>query len=388
MRTYKVLTFIALLLFVNNNTCTAQRNGLRNKSANRKEINLSLYDFVVPRDGNIREALAVANSRKDTLNRFRIFVQKGHYTVPTEGTTIGGDSIEYPDPRMRLSSPRVSIFGEDRDQTVITNITPPATWNNGFNPSSPLEGIGNGDVLIIERTAHDTYIQDITLRSGMDDRTGRNVVLHDRSTHTICNNVCLWAYQDTYVSDNQQGVFYFHGGVIRGRTDYICGKGDVLFDQVTFQQCGTAGYICAPSVPLQYGYVMDHCYIKAETPDVTYYMGRPWGPATPTAYWLHTTVDKETITKDKHGYNGWADMGSKGWPARFCEYGTKLTDGTLLNLEGRRSSYTDKDGVEHPNSPILTREEANAITQEKVLHNWKPIFDNPNAGKKNSRKRR
>jgi len=328
------------------------------------------YDFIVPRDGNIREALDVANGRKDTLNRFVIFVEKGVHVSPTQGFTTGGDGKKYPDPRLRLRSPRVSIIGEDRDQTIITNCCPLPTWDNGFGQANPLEGIGNGDVLILEKEAHDCYFQDITIKSGMMDKTGRNIALHDRSTHTICNNVCLWGYQDTYVSNNQHGVFYFKGGIIRGRTDYICGKGDVLFDHVTFQQCATGGYICAPSVPLEYGYVMYHCYIKCETPDVTYYMGRPWGPNTPTALWLHTTVDKETITQDKRGYNGWADMGSKGWPARFAEYDTRLSDGTVLNLEGRRNSYTDKDGNLHPNNPILTKEEAEAITPEKVLHQW------------------
>lgn len=327
-------------------------------------------DFVVPRDGDIREAIEKANHRADTLQRFVIFVKKGEHVSPSQGTTTGGDGKEYPDPRLHLRTPRVSIIGEDRDETIITNSCPLPTWDNGFGRANPLEGIGNGDVLILEKDAHDCYFQDITIKSGMEDKTGRNIALHDRSHHTICYNVCLWGYQDTYVSNNVHGVFCFKGGIIRGRTDYICGKGDVFFEQVTFQQCGTGGYICAPSVPLEYGYVMDHCYIKCETPDVTYYMGRPWGPATPRASWLNTIVDKETITNDKHGYNGWADMGSKGWPARFAEYNTQLTDGTILNLENRRNSYTDKDGNIHPNNPILTSEEAHAITRDKVLHGW------------------
>lgn len=374
----RLTRFVLLLALLTTQVAEAANASWREQENSKDNVeakDLSRYDFVVPRDGDLRVAIETANAQEDTLRRFRIFVCKGEHVIPTQGTIMGGDSVMYPDPRLHLTRPRVSLIGEDRDATVATNICPPPTWHNGFNPSSPLEGIGNGDVLIIEASAHDTYLQDITLKSGMGDRTGRNVVLHDRSTRTICNNVCLWAYQDTYVSDNRQGVFYFKGGVLRGRTDYICGKGDVFFDHVTFQQCGTGGYICAPSVPLEYGYVMDHCYIKAETPDVTYYLGRPWGSATPTAYWINTQVDKEPITHDKKGYNGWADMGSKGWPARFCEYATHLNDGTLLDLTGRRSIYTDKDGNEHPNNPILTKEEAEAITRDKVLHQWQPVFD-------------
>lgn len=346
----------------------------------------SHYDFVVPRDGDFRQAIEAANNRKDLAQRFRIFVQKGEHIIPTKGTTIGGDSVTYPDPRTYLTAPNTSIIGEDRDFTVVANITPPVTWHNGFNAACPLEGIGNGDVLIMEKTCKNTYFQDITLKNSMPDKSGRNIALHDRGDLTIYNNICLWGYQDSYVSNNADGRYYFKGGVLRGRTDYICGKGDVYFDHVTFQQCDKAGYIAAPSIPRKYGYVMQQCYIKNETPDVTYYLGRPWGKGTPTAIWINTTVDSSPITKDKKGYNGWADMGSKGWPARFAEYGTMLNmrqdslasshqGKKLLDLTGRRSSYMDNDGVSHPNNAILTHQEAETYTLERVLDGWNASAD-------------
>lgn len=330
-----------------------------------------LYDFIVPRDGSFRQALDAANSRKDTLKRYRIFVKQGNYIIPTEGTTKGGDGKEYGDPRSYLKAPNTSIIGEGRDNTILTNVTPPATWDNGFGAACPLEGIGRGDVLIIEKESHNTYMQDITMKNGMEDHTGRNIVLHDRSNFTIAKNICIWGYQDTYVSNNQQGRFYFEDGIIRGRTDYICGKGDVYYNKVTFQQCDKGGYLAVPSVARNYGYVMESCYIKSETPDVTYYLGRPWGKGTPTAIWLNTKVDVSPITKDKKGYNGWADM-SGGWPARFAEYNTMLTTGEKLDLNGRRSSWTDKEGNTHENNPIVSATEAKEYTMAKVLDGWDP----------------
>lgn len=333
-----------------------------------------LYDFVVPRDGSFRQALAAANNRKDTTQRFRIFVMQGDYIIPTEGTTIGGDQKEYGDARSYLKAPNTSIIGECREKTILTNSTPEATWDNGFGRACPLEGIGKGDVLIIESQSHHTYLQDITMKSGMEDHTGRNIVLHDRSDFTIAKNICIWGYQDTYVSNNQQGRFFFDGGIIRGRTDYICGKGDVYYKGVTFQQCGKGGYLAVPSVPRKWGYVMDNCYIKSETPDVTYYLGRPWGQGTPTAIWLNTKVDSEPITKDKRGYNGWADM-SGGYPAQFAEYNTMLTTGEAISLKGRRSEWTDREGNTHPNKPELNVYEASRYTQDTVLDGWNPTPD-------------
>lgn len=330
-----------------------------------------LYDFVVPRDGTFRQALDAANGRRDTARRYRIFVMQGDYIIPTEGTTTGGDGKEYGDPRSYLKAPNTSIVGEDRDRTVLTNTVPEPTWDNGFGRANPLEGIGRGDVLIIERQSHSTYLQDLTMRSGMGDHTGRNIVLHDRSDLTVARNICIWAYQDTYVSNNQNGRFYFDGGIIRGRTDYICGKGDVVYNGVTFQQCGRGGYLAVPSVARRYGYVMLSCHIKSETPDVTYYLGRPWGKGTPRAVWIDTQVDRSPITRDKRGYNGWADM-SGGWPALFTEYRTHLTTGEMLDLSGRRAMYVDKEGVEHPNHPVLTDSEAAKYTLANVMGDWHP----------------
>ena len=132
----------------------------------------AMYDFVVPKDGTLREAIAAANNRKDKDERFRIFVLQGEYEIATEGKTIGGDGREYNDPRMFLKAPNTSIIGEDMEKTIVTNIVPYATWDNGFGKANPLEGIGNGDVLIIEKKCNNTYIQDITLKNAMDDATG------------------------------------------------------------------------------------------------------------------------------------------------------------------------------------------------------------------------
>lgn len=336
-----------------------------------------LYDFVVPRDGSFRQALAAADQRPDTTTRFRLFIMSGQYVIPAEGTTTGGDGKEYPDPRTRLASPNVSIIGEDRDATVLTNVTPPATWDNGFGRACPLEGIGRGDVLICEKSTHDTYFQDFSLRSGMEDHTGRNIALNDFGNRTISKNMCLWGYQDTYVSHTSFSRYYFEGGIIRGRCDYICGKGDVLYNGVTFQQCEKAGYLAVPSNPLKYGYVMLNCRIVNETPDVTYYMGRPWGKGTPRAVWINTVIDSnESIVPNEgeHKGWGWADM-SGGWPALFTEYNTRLANGEPADMTGRRTIFTDRDGVQHSNTPVLTAEEASIYTLENVMNTasgWNP----------------
>ena len=327
------------------------------------------YDFIVPIDGTISEALAAANARgTNATERYRILILDGNYVFDTNGTTTGGDGKTYPDPRSYLNSPYVSFIGQSMEGVVITNQTPDATWDNGFGQACPLEGIGNGDVLIINKDGHDAYFQNLTMKSSMGDAHGRDIVLNDKSNRTVFKDACLWGYQDTYVSNNQSGKFYFEGGVLRGRTDYLCGKGDVYYNEVTLQQCGAGGYLAVPSQAKNYGYVFQNCYIKKETSDVTFYLGRPWGSGTPTASFINTKMDTAPIG------DGWADM-SGGWPKRFAEYNSYLTSGTTLDLSGRRTSWTDKEGTQHDNDPILTIDEVQAMSLDKVMgqdDDWDP----------------
>ena len=339
--------------------------------AQNKTVTKGRYDFIVPDDGTISQALDAANRRgTNATTRFRIFVKNGHYVFTPRGTTQGGDGKVYADPRTYLISPYVSLIGESMEGVVITNRTPAATWNNGFGTACPLEGIGRGDVLIVKREAHDTYFQNLTMKSSMGDAHGRDIVLNDQSNRTIFKDACLWAYQDTYVSNNAEGKFYFEGGVIRGRTDYLCGTGDVYYNKVTLQQCGRGGYLAVPSVAKKYGYVFSGCHIKQETPDVTFTLGRPWGSGTPIACFINTKMDTAPSG------NGWADMHG-GWPARFAEYNSCLPSGKRLDLSRRRTSWKDLEGNEHANNPVLAAAEVKSMSLAKVMgqdDNWNPAL--------------
>lgn len=181
-------------------------------------------------------------------------------------------------------------------------------------------------------------------------------------------NVGLWGYQDTYCSNNGRGRYYIEGGVIRGRTDYICGKDDIFFNGVEFRNCG-AGYIAVPSVPKKYGYIMRDCKITAEKGKESevngkYTLGRPWGSGTPIALWINT------ICEVLPSAVGWNEM-SGGWPARFAEYNSMTSSGTTIDLSSRKTTFGDG----HENNPRLTTDEAAFYTVTNVLggdDDWDP----------------
>ena len=327
----------------------------------------ALYDFVVPRDGTLAEAIQAANNRSDTEARFRIFIMPGDYVLPADSShmVMGSDSVMYPDPITYLSASNTSFIGEDYNTTCFTNSAPKILREGKWGPACPLEGIGKGDVLNIRKKVENTYFQGVKMMSSMGDKHGRDIVLDDNGNKTIMKECCLWGFQDTYVS-HVQGRYYFEGGVIRGNTDYVCGKGDVWYNQVTLRTKG--GYLAVPSKPLKYGYIFDRCRIVSdgENGNGSYTLGRPWGQGTPIALFLNTTME---ITPKEIGWN---DMGKDGYPARFAEYNSRDAQGNPVSLSGRKRSFSSHENC---NNPELTAEEAAQYSIELVMggdDGWEP----------------
>ncbi|MQO98927.1 pectin esterase, partial [Prevotella copri] len=336
-------------------------------------VTKALYDFIVPTDGDFKAALDAAAKRTDTSKRFRIFIKQGDY----KSKVTGSDGKSYANPTTYMNTPNVSIIGESMDNTSLTNTIP-----NSGQSANVLEGIGKGDVLCLQKGATNTYFQDLKMYSSMGDAKGRDIVLNDQSNKTICKNVNLWAYQDTYVSNNQNGKFYFEDGILRGRTDYLCGKGDVYYNNVELWICEKGGYLAVPSQPKKYGYIFKDCTIKdaTEAKDLNgnYTLGRPWGKGTPIALYIDTKM--EAIPSAA----GWNEM-SGGYPKRFAEYNSYTSTGSIVDLKDRKKvydAYDSKNGDNYVNrrnetagDPILTAEEAATYTIETVMgqdDDWDP----------------
>lgn len=331
----------------------------------RPAISKGLFDFIVPDDGTFKEAISAADSRADKSARYRIFVKKGNYLLPySETETITNSSgVTLPSPITYLNSSNVSIIGEDMDETVVKNDMKDLT-ESGI--AYPIEGLHNVTTLYIQKNVTNTYIQDITLKNGMNDATGRGEAIEDCGDKTICKDVCLHGYQDTYCSNNQSGRYYFEGGRLRGRTDFLCGKGDIFFNAVELVMCEAGGYIAVPSTPKQYGYIFKDCTITGEADNIDgrYTLGRPWGSGTPIALYIDTRMDV------KPSAEGWNEM-SGGWPARFAEYNSTTASGTTISLKDRKKTFGDG----HANDPELTAAEAAQLTIATVMGNgddWDP----------------
>lgn len=290
-------------------------------------------------------ALEIANGNNAAANATRtfIFLPNGTYDLGDKClTTISGNNI--------------SIIGESMDNTIIVN-----------NPE--VEGIGVTATLF--NTSTGLYMQDLTLKNAypFDKSTGRAVCLQDKGTQTICKNVKMLSYQDTYYSNNNKGQYYFENSDIHGIVDFICGGGDVFFNKCTLTlEPGKGSYITAPYTDgSDYGYVFDGCKIVGSATD-SFTFGRSWGGTAKCAF-LNTILDKNAAANIAS--TRWTTGGMNVVAKNFFEYNTVDENDKVISPAENIVKFTKDKEVSEYNT-IITAEKAAEFSLDKVFTNWKP----------------
>lgn len=280
----------------------------------------------------------------------KIFLPNGVYDLGT--TTLTS-----------ISGKNISIIGESAEGTVITNC-----------PPIDAEGISVTATLL--NRSENLYLQDLTIRNAMpfDGKAfaGRAVTIQDKGKNTICKNVNLESYQDTYYSNNASAYFYFEDGEIHGVTDYVCGGGDVYFNRVKFvNESVKNATIAAPNGAKKFGYVMNECTI--ETLCSQFNFGRSWGTFSGLA-WLNTTINQPSKLASSRftvaGMNCAAD--------KFVEYNTMDATGKRISPESNEINFTHSSGNKKYET-ILTPEQAAEYSLENVFPDWNPLEETAQA---------
>lgn len=290
-------------------------------------------------------ALEIANGNNAAANAARtfIFLPNGTYDL--------GDKCLTP-----ISGNNISIIGESMDNTIIVN-------------KPEVEGIGVTATLF--NTSTGLYMQDLTLKNAypFDKSTGRAVCLQDKGTQTICKNVKMLSYQDTYYSNNNKGQYYFENSDIHGIVDFICGGGDVFFNKCTLTlESGKGSYITAPYTDgSDYGYVFDGCKIVGSATD-SFTFGRSWGGTAKCAF-LNTILDKNAAANIAS--TRWTTGGMNVVAKNFFEYNTVDENGKVISPAENIVKFTKDKEVSEYNT-IITAEKAAEFSLDKVFTNWKP----------------
>lgn len=308
--------------------------------------------FVKPGDvWSLFDALEAANASntKSDSPRAYIFLPDGKYDM--EETVL-----------TKITGYNISLIGQSMEGTLVVNA-----------PNIKNEGIGSTATFLNQSTG--LYIQDMTIQNALDyyksGSAGRAVVLQDKGNKTICKNVALLSYQDTYYSNNNDGLFYFDGSKVAGTVDFFCGGGTMFMEnsiiQIEKRNADGKGEctITAPATAVgkRYGYVFSNCTIMNYAEK--YNLGRAW-QGEPRCAYINTKVND-----NKMNANRWTAGGMSVVAKEFVEYNTTDMNGNVVSPSSKVIEFT-KDTNKNKMETILTAEQAAEFEIEKVFPNWQP----------------
>lgn len=341
-----------------------------------KEIAHKTFDFIVGEDGSLDDAINAANADEGT-DRYLIFIPdgeyqlmgneslKGRYNITSDGAwPCDGDGNAVTDEEMKtkynyengmtqVTRPKVSIIGQSREGVMVWN--KPIVEGIGYTATIHVGGSirydANGNYLGYTR-AEDFYAEDFSMENrfpywssmGGGSGAGRAVVLWDQGQRTTLKNVSMMSWQDTYYSSNANDDYrgYFENCQLGGVVDWVCGDGNIWFEQCDIIIRDRSGNnIAAPSheVTQQWGYVFKDCKVKPELPldqteklkDKTWTLARPWASSptkSPAITYINTKM--YVLPKDQ----GWGVMAGNS-VLRFHENHSMDGNSTVLSLGAR-----------------------------------------------------
>lgn len=316
---------------------------------NKPLVTKKVFDFIVGRDGDFKAALVAAQAASTKGERFYIFFPNGQYNIGANT----GDANQM----TTVSIPKVSYIGENSDSVVLYN-------------KSIQESINSTATMYFTSAASNVYMQDLSLMNKMDYRTGtllgRGVALWDQGSKNVYKNVKLLSNQDTYYTGGDRS--YLENCDIHGTVDFICGGGDIFFNEcLLYLEDRSGNCLTAPATNSSWGYVFKNCTIDGfPSNSGSYRLGRPWSNAPKVAY-INTTM------KVLPASAGWGDP-MNVVPSVFAEYNSMTASGASVDLSTRRTSYT-KDATTVTLNPVLTTSQAAQYTIENVLGGtdvWQP----------------
>ena len=307
-------------------------------------------------------AIEVANKKNVEKDSKPLYIM-----IPDGFYDLGGTVLT------KITGHNIALIGQSMEGTVIQN--QPDVKNEGISKTAIFQNRGTGN-----------YFQDLTLKNALDyyaaGAAGRAVTLQDKGTRTICNRVRMLSYQDTYYSDNDQGVHYMQDSEIHGTVDFICGDGDVWFERckIVTEKRTTDGsgrdVIAAPKTSkTKWGYIFNHCTVENIVSNFEY--ARGWN-GTPHCIWLHTMLlTPERLNPTRFDYRGMNTVQND-----FKEYGTVDGKGrdimpktnvvtftiTKKSKEDANETITESCQVE----TVMKEDEAAKYTVGNVFGDWRP----------------
>jgi len=306
-------------------------------------------DITVAQDGsgNYKTIQEAVNSVRDLGQRVTIHIKKGTYreklVIPTWKTLI-------------------TLIGEDRDNTIITNDDYSGKTISGGKDSFGNIKFNTFTSYTVLVQGNDFVAENLTIQNTAG-RVGQALALYVEGDRCIIKNCKLLGNQDTLYLATEKSREFFEGCYIEGTTDFIFGEATVVFQNCTIKSLINSFVTAAATTPRQkYGFVLFNCkLIAADTSVKKVYLGRPWRSYAKTVY-IGCELGSHIIPEGWNPWKGDAMFTDKEKTAYYAEYGNN----------GPGSVTTNRVAWSHQ----LTAIEAKQYTIKNILggtDNWDPL---------------
>lgn len=243
------------------------------------------------------------------------------------------------------------------------------TFENSFNRYMTDEEIEDGVEVSGEERINVKRYQGLDVTSKAATERASVIVIDKDADNAEFLNCNFYSSQDTVMTGGAHT--YFRNCVIEGQTDYICGKGNCVFDACELRWkgystgTGQGGYLAVSQADVkQKGYLFRNCTVTANSKlEVTPgYWGRPWSENAGVVF-MNTKLQNAGLIVAK----GWTEMsGTQPSKERMKEYNTTTIAGETVDTS-ERSDY------------VMTPEAAAAIKISDYLGDWTPEYYNAEA---------
>jgi pectinesterase len=247
----------------------------------------------------------------------------------------------------------ISLIGEDKDNTIITNgdfSGKPVPGGKDVFGRDKMSTYTSYTILV----AGDNFVAENLTIENSAGRVGQAVALHIEADRCIIKNCKLLGNQDTLYTATSSSRELFQDCFIEGTTDFIFGEATAVFQRCTIKSLTNSYVTAAATTPLQpYGYVLLDCKLIADTSVKKEFLGRPWRSYAKVVY-IRTEMGNHILPQGWDPWKGDAMFPDKDKTAYYAEYESTGPGASSVGRVAWSHQLTDKEAKQYTVKNILS----------------------------------
>jgi len=227
----------------------------------------------------------------------------------------------------------VSLIGDDKDNTIITNDDFSGKPNPGGRDTFGKDKFTTYTSYTVLVQGNGFIAKNLTI-GNTAGRVGQAVALHAEGDRCIFINCRLLGNQDTLYAAPENSRQFYKDCDIEGTTDFIFGEATAVFENCVIKSLANS-YITAAATTSrqQFGFVFFNCRLIAADGIDKVYLGRPWRPYAKTVF-IRTAMGDHILPQ---GWNPWKGDAMFPDKEKTAFYGEFENNGAGSNISGRVS---------------------------------------------------